>query len=170
MLASATMEQFDHSSFKKYSVHHCVQEALNRYPFSVSERHKVTISTLEDFTFYGSDTLLIYVLFNLLKNALYALKAKGEGNIDISTYCSPSFFTLRITDTGTGIAEDVRPYIFEAFFTTKKGNGTGIGLAFCKRVLNSFNGNIRCESEVGRYTTFILEFPHQSFVATYKGN
>jgi signal transduction histidine kinase len=51
------------------------------------------------------------------------------------------------------------PKVFDPFFTTKKSGGSGIGLAFCHRVMTSFGGFIRCESVSGKFTTFTLEFP-----------
>lgn len=167
MLASAQTEQLDSSTFKYHSVKYCIDEALRRSPLKAQEKEKVTLVVKHDFQFFGSDTLLILVLINLLKNALYALKTKAHGHISITTQISSSFFILQVTDTGAGIPKDVLPHIFEAFFTTKQTNGTGIGLTFCKRVLKSFHGNIRCDSVLDEYTTFSLEFPKQWPVAQY---
>jgi two-component system CAI-1 autoinducer sensor kinase/phosphatase CqsS len=112
----------------------------------------------EDFQFHGSSTLLIMIFFNLFKNALYSIRLAGKGNIKISTILTPKFNNLCFTDTGTGIENDALPQVFDPFFTTKESGG-GIGLAFCRRVMISFGGNIRCESIPGKFTTFTLEFP-----------
>jgi len=50
------------------------------------------------------------------------------------------------------------PKIFTHFSTTRKG-GSGMGLAFCKMVMQEYGGDITCESELGKYTRFILTFP-----------
>ena len=55
--------------------------------------------------------------------------------------------------------EEIVPMIFDGFFTTRN-NGTGAGLAFCKRTMQSFDGDIRVSSEIGKFTRFTLEFPH----------
>jgi len=68
---------------------------------------------------------------------------------------------VRVTDTGTGIPEAVRPKIFEPFFTTKDvGKGTGQGLAMIYgSIVRRHGGTANFETEVGRGTTFILRLP-----------
>jgi signal transduction histidine kinase len=67
---------------------------------------------------------------------------------------------LCVTDTGSGIPQQALPHIFAPFFSTKRtSGGAGMGLTFCKRVMEAFGGSIRCESAEGEYTTFALEFP-----------
>ncbi|MEK6654789.1 MAG: ATP-binding protein, partial [Thermodesulfobacteriota bacterium] len=63
-------------------------------------------------------------------------------------------------DTGTGIPEEIRDRIFDAFFTTKqKVKGVGLGLSVCYGIIKDHGGEIRVESEVGRGTTFIISLP-----------
>jgi two-component system CAI-1 autoinducer sensor kinase/phosphatase CqsS len=159
MLASLKMDKIDTSTFTFHSVEACVAESVDRYTFEAGERDRVSIGELMDFQFFGSETLLTMVLFNLFKNALYAIKSAGKGEIKISTILAPTFNTLCFTDTGTGVSRDALPKVFDPFFTTKKSGGSGIGLAFCHRVMTSFGGCIRCESVPGKFTTFTLEFP-----------
>lgn len=159
ILASARMEEIDSGTFAAHSIRHCVSEALEGYPFVFGEKDKVNITGLGDFRFHGSETLVVYVIFNLLRNSLYAIKAAGRGDITISTSSASGWNALVITDTGTGIPAVALPRIFDTFFTTKKGGGAGLGLAFCKRVMASFGGRIHCDSTEGRFTTFTLEFP-----------
>lgn len=159
MLASARMEQIDTSTFGVHWASPCVAEALETYPFAKGERDRVSVSVSGDFQFHGCNSLFIYVIFNLLKNSLYALKAAGKGEIHIAIGANSNRNALTFTDTGTGIPAATVPRIFDAFFTTKKSAGAGIGLAFCRRVVRSFGGQMRCDSVEGRYTTFTLEFP-----------
>lgn len=158
-LAAAKMERIDVSAFKPYSVKACVIEAIESYPFLLDDRQKVDMSGLKDFTFYGSDNLLVFVIFNLIKNSLYAMKAANKGTITITTKVGTKFNWLVFTDTGSGIPPDVLPRIFDTFFTANKTVGTGIGLAFCKNVIQATGGTMRCDSELGKYATFTLEFP-----------
>lgn len=161
MLASIKMDQIDKTSFAQHNLGHCLNEAIERYTYDRQDRERIVVNVTEDqeFRFYGSDTLLILVLFNLLKNALYAIKVAGKGEIQIWTVRGPSINRLYFRDTGTGIAGDALPNIFDGFFTTKQSGGTGVGLTFCHRVMASFGGRIRCDSIAGQYTTFTLEFP-----------
>ncbi|AMP00086.1 his Kinase A domain protein [Collimonas arenae] len=159
MLASIKMDQIDKSNFTQHEIHDCLAEAIDRYTFDHEDRERIVVNVAEEFRFYGSDTLLILVLFNLLKNALYAIKAAKKGDIYISTESGTTFNRLHFTDTGAGIPQEALPNIFDGFFTTKNSGGTGVGLTFCHRVMVSFGGRIRCDSVAGQYTTFTLEFP-----------
>ena len=58
---------------------------------------------------------MIFVIFNLLKNALYAIHANGRGQIEIDAHRSNGYCVVRFSDTGPGIAPDVLPQIFDAF-------------------------------------------------------
>jgi len=65
-----------------------------------------------------------------------------------------------VEDTGTGILPQNLKRIFERFYTTtESGHGSGIGLSFCKMVMDGLGGSITCESEFGVYTRFTLLFP-----------
>ena len=101
-----------------------------------------------------------HILFNLLKNASYFIKKAGEGNIKIWTGTQGPTIELHFKDTGTGIEPQVLKHIFTPFYITQD-NGTGVGLSFCKNVIQSFNGDIVCRSEVSRYTEFVLTFPKE---------
>lgn len=166
MLASARMEQIDTSTFRNHLASECVAEALETYPFAKGERERVRVRVQSDFEFYGSSALFVFVLFNLLKNSLYALKAAGKGEITITLTAGSSDHALTFVDTGTGISAVTLPKIFDTYFTTKKSAGAGIGLAFCSRVVASFGGKMRCESSEGQHTTFTLEFPARLPAAT----
>jgi signal transduction histidine kinase len=133
----------------------------NLNPFRAGERELVSFADARDFEFRGSNELMIYVLFNLLKNALWSIKSSMRGEVLISTSTSHRHNLLHFTDTAAGIDEDDLPYIFEPFFSTKgRTGGIGVGLTFCQNVLQAFGGDITCRSEKGKYTTFVLKFPH----------
>jgi two-component system CAI-1 autoinducer sensor kinase/phosphatase CqsS len=105
--------------------------------------------------------LLVHVLFNLLKNALYHVAEAGKGEIFVWT--EPNAVgenRLYFMDTGTGIHPSVLPRIFDRFYSSmSRGRGSGIGLSFCRMVMDGFGGSIECESVHGEFTRFILSFP-----------
>ena len=94
----------------------------------------------------GDADQLAQVLANLIVNAEQAMKGMGpEGRLTISTRLSRSGkdVVIDVIDNGPGIPKKIRARIFEPFFTTKTvGDGTGIGLAFCHRVVESHHGQI----------------------------
>jgi two-component system CAI-1 autoinducer sensor kinase/phosphatase CqsS len=150
------------SEFRVHSMRECVQRAIDRYPFSSeSERSLVEVAPGPDFRFRGSDVLLMHVLFNLMKNALYHIAHAGKGEIFIwlepNTVAENRLFFM---DTGQGIHPALLPRIFDRFFTSMEtGRGSGIGLSFCRMVMEGFDGHIACESVHGEFTRFILSFP-----------
>jgi two-component system CAI-1 autoinducer sensor kinase/phosphatase CqsS len=162
LLASARVGALERDSFAMHSARQVVDEALACYPFTERERERVSVAVHEDFRFYGSDTLLVYVLYNLLKNALHAVKSHGRGGVLVECFREGEENLLVVSDTGNGIAADVLPHVFEPFYTTRKSaGGTGMGLAFCHKVVTAFGGTIVCESEVGAFTRFTIGFPHE---------
>lgn len=101
---------------------------------------------------------LSQVWTNLIDNAA---DASPLGNrIELATFTKPGWLAVAITDHGAGIPADVRPHIFEAFFTTKpQGVGTGLGLEIVHRIVTqACGGMIEVESEPGR-TCFTVWLP-----------
>ncbi|MES2317190.1 MAG: ATP-binding protein [Pseudomonadota bacterium] len=159
VLASARPEGLSKSSFARHSAVRCIEEALASYPFDSAARNKVVLLKQGDFSFHGSDTLMIYVLYNLIKNALAAVEGVDEGRIEIALLAGRASNMLTISDTGHGIPEHVLPHVFDPFYTTKSTRGTGMGLAFCRRVITAFGGTINCRSREGAFTMMAMEFP-----------
>lgn len=151
-------EDFRDAAIETCSIKKCVEEALTEYPFGGEDRSMVSVQINADFEFKGNPLLIKHVFFNLLKNSVYYVKAANKGNITLRADIIKGINTLSFKDTGTGIAPDFLPYIFDKFYSNTK-YGTGIGLAFCKSVMKSLGGDIRCTSHYGEYTEFILTFP-----------
>lgn len=141
-----------------------VQNALRDYPYrSTRERESVTLLVHADFRFRGSQALFSQVIDNLVKNALRSLAAAttaskpGDLLIEIGTVRERGRIVL--TDQGVGIGAELQQRIFEPFFSTDRGTGHGLGLAFCKRVIHSAHGSIRVKSEPARGAIFTIELP-----------
>lgn len=161
LLVNLNDQRMDSAHFAVCSVRECVEEAIEQYPFRRFEREKVHVKIDKEFQFLGVSSLLVYVIFNLLKNALYSLESAGKGVIHIDLERGEHRNYLIFEDTGLGIEDEVLPLIFDGFFTTRS-NGTGAGLAFSKRTLRSFDGDIHVSSKIGQFTRFTLEFPRIS--------
>ncbi len=107
------------------------------------------------------------VILNLTINAAHAIAdvvkepPGGKGRITIRTRRDGDHVEIRVSDTGTGIPEAIRPKIFEPFFTTKDvGRGTGQGLAIVYgSIVKKHNGSVTFETETGKGTTFIVRLP-----------
>ena len=101
------------------------------------------------------------VFLNLLVNASQAIT--GKGVISVKTHLSGGRVLVEISDTGSGISEEVRSRIFEPFFTTKDADtGTGLGLSISADIIKKHSGTIEVQSQVGRGTTFTISLPVSS--------
>lgn len=134
----------------------CAQE---RYSFTNStERDMIALTLRSDFQFHGQPELCSMILINLMRNAITAVQRAGKGRVRILIDGARARPRLLFIDTGCGIAPRSLPNIFRRFYSAPEGNGAGIGLAFCKDVLDAWGAQIRCVSRLNRYTVFVLEF------------
>ena len=104
----------------------------------------------------GDQFALGRVFRNLIVNAIQA--TPRDGSVTVITALEGDRALVTVRDTGSGIPADRLQRIFEDFVTTKR-NGLGLGLAISRKIVEGLGGRIRVSSEVGRGTTFELEFP-----------
>jgi signal transduction histidine kinase len=112
--------------------------------------------TSESLFIQGDVFALGRVYRNLIINAIQAT-APG-GLIAVTTSRTPRGVQVRFYDTGCGIPPDRLQAIFDDFVTTKR-RGLGLGLAISKKIVEQLGGSVTVASEVGKGTTFVLEFP-----------
>ena len=115
-------------------------------------------------TIWANKNKLIHVLVNLLQNSLDALKSKTFENekptIWIEGRLEPGTSVLAVRDNGTGIDHEHLDKIFDPFYTTKDvGEGMGLGLAICYRIVQDCEGRVSVRTEPGKFCEFKLEFP-----------
>ena len=99
------------------------------------------------------------VIINLLTNAFEALKGvRGIRKIKISTFASESGYTVVVEDSGPGVQENLREWIFVPLNTTKQEDGVGLGLTIVKDIVENYSGKINVDiSEIlggARFTAF----------------
>jgi two-component system CAI-1 autoinducer sensor kinase/phosphatase CqsS len=141
-----------------------VREAVNTYPYrSTRERESVVVRIHRDFLFEGSHALFLQVVDNLVKNAFRSLAAaktaSQPGDLLIEVGAQGNRGRILVADRGIGMTADLRARIFEPFFSSDRGTGHGLGLAFCQRVVHSANGSIRVESQLMHGASFAIELP-----------
>jgi two-component system NtrC family sensor kinase len=101
------------------------------------------------------------VILNLIMNARTAMQRGGT--LTIGTSAVDGKVRITVSDTGSGIPEEIRDRIFEAFFTTKSDvKGVGLGLSVCFGIIRQHNGEISVESEIDVGTTFVITLPIES--------
>jgi signal transduction histidine kinase len=112
---------------------------------------------LSDDPVQGDRDKLNQVWVNLMNNALQSMEY--QGTLQIETRREGDEVIVSFTDSGPGIPEAIKPSIFTPFFTTKlPGEGTGLGLDICKRVVEKHGGSIGFDSRPG-CTTFWVRLP-----------
>src|SRR6202790_4449267 len=104
----------------------------------------------------GDADLLKQTLLNLVTNALEVMK--NGGHLRLKVERAGDSVVAEVADDGPGIPPEVRDKVFQLYFTTKE-RGSGIGLALTYRAVQLHNGTVDFTSEVGRGTTFRLQFP-----------
>ena len=97
------------------------------------------------------------VLINLFLNAIEAMP-KG-GTLTISTTLKGNNIVIEITDTGTGIPDELKKRIFDPFFTTKGPQSSGLGLSVTYGIIMQAGGEIQVKSQPGQGTTFTISLP-----------
>ena len=156
--ASAVSEQLE--ADEQVSMQEVVASVIKRYPFTAqAQRDAVSVEVRADFTFAGKHELSVVILLNLLRNALKALHRAGRGRIRIIIDGAHEMPRLLFIDTGCGIAAARIPLIFKRFYSYPANSGSGIGLALCKEIIDTWKASIRCISREWAYTIFVLEFP-----------
>ncbi|NKB46393.1 MAG: GHKL domain-containing protein [Legionellales bacterium] len=163
-LKNMVTEKVDSSNFQYYSIQDCVDQAIEHFPFEYpQQRQLIHCDIQKDFQFCGEMTLTKHVIWNLMANALYFIKEVDKGQINISTVINDQHNILRFCDTARGMTSDEAKQVFERYYTNRTdGNGSGVGLSFCKLVMTAYGGSIVCNAELGEFTEFLLYFPKPS--------
>ncbi|QQK76670.1 HAMP domain-containing histidine kinase [Salicibibacter cibarius] len=144
-----------------------IEDVINRTKTKVAaEAKQKNISLSEDIEenlpLIAADSFRLEQIFtNLLQNAV---NYSENGHVWIEVSLKNEDIEVKITDTGSGIATEDLPYIFERFYRGEKSRardfgGTGLGLAIAKQLTELQYGSIQVESEPGKGTAFVLRFP-----------
>lgn len=155
---------------RKYELKEYIEEVMSSlHPkFKMGQGQKpvqVRVLCPELIELDGYPGAMAQVLTNLTMNSLsHAFKETEQGEIEITTELHNEMVTLRYSDNGCGIPAVYLGKIFDPFFTTNRDKGgTGLGLNIVYNIVNKqFGGTIIVNSEVGKGTCFILQFPRNT--------
>lgn len=155
--------RLDETSIKRADLHENINSTLIILNSQVKGRIEIVKNYAENIPLIECNIGQInQVVMNIISNAIQA--TEDEGTITITTELlqeqNVPFVRLSLSDTGSGMPEEVKKHIFEPFFTTKEiGKGTGLGLAISYSVIEKHKGKIEVESVLGQGTTFIITLP-----------
>lgn len=116
----------------------------------------INCSELDEIYIDGDYNKLKQVFINIFKNCYEAINDNGIINIDTSI--EDKMYIIKIKDNGMGMSSETLNKIGEIFYTTKR-NGTGIGVALSKQIINAHNGKLEYTSQLGVGTTAIVKIP-----------
>ncbi|MFA0402159.1 response regulator [Vibrio sp. 10N.222.52.C12] len=159
LLTSIDENRVSRSTFKKHSAQAVVEDAIDSFNYKRSaDKSAISLDVQSNFEFLGSDTLLKYVMYNLFKNAFHH-RSPEDFHIHVTMFSDEVTNQIMVTDNGSGISSDIIRRIFQDFYTTGQSGNYGLGLPFCQKVMRSFGGEIKCQSEVDQWTQFTMIFP-----------
>ena len=151
---------------EEVNVQECVASALRFLSQEWKTKVEVKTDLPDTLVLWADKNKFIQVLINLLQNSLDALKMKtfttDKPTIVVSGRVQGGATILSVRDNGVGIAPEIMGKIFDPFFTTKDvGEGMGLGLSICYRIVQDYGGKILVNSEPGLSCEFTLDFPAQ---------
>ncbi|HKZ94715.1 MAG TPA: PAS domain S-box protein [Candidatus Bathyarchaeia archaeon] len=143
-------------TLKKTDINTIVKEALTQVRASGNVELRTELSLLPEIEV--DEDQMKRVFLNFITNGMQAME--NGGKLTIATKKTADFIEVSFRDTGIGIPKENMDKIFKPLFTTK-AKGMGMGLAICKKFVESHAGSIDVESQVGKGTTFTVKLPVQ---------
>ena len=146
--------------FSQISLNKVIEESLQIFDPILKKKNITLVKDfkIKDSLILGDAYNIDQVLTNLFNNAIDSLGDNGELKITLEKN-TENKIRIKVTDNGEGIDSKNLDQIFSPFFTTKeKDKGTGLGLYIVKNICKNHNADIKCESEKGKGTTFIITF------------
>jgi len=154
--------------FAPLNISEIIHDTLRLLKHMIKPGHNIQLNLTPDLPPLMGDKYRLRQLFtNLLLNAFQAMPTGGSLQINTTLLSASTAFRIetpciciQIKDSGRGIEKENLKSIFDPFFTTKAmGQGTGLGLAVCLRIVKDHAGRIEVESEVNRGATFTIHLP-----------
>jgi two-component system sensor histidine kinase PhcS len=141
-----------------------VSSALRFLSNEWKDRVEIQQSIPEHQAIWANKNKLIHVVVNLLQNSLDAIKHKNYADekptVRIEGRVEENRSLLSVRDNASGIDAKHLDKIFDPFYTTKDvGEGMGLGLSICYRIVQEYDGRISVKTEPGKFSEFTLEFP-----------
>jgi len=166
VLSLRTFSRLDEAEMKPVNLHDGLESTLlllqHRFQSNGQNQEIAIVKQYGDLpTIQCHPAQINQVFMNILGNAIDAVQNSENPTITITTELVAEMAVIKIADNGIGIPETLLSRIFDPFFTTKEpGKGTGLGLSTSYQiVVETHRGQLRCFSETGQGTTFVIEIP-----------
>lgn len=162
VLDMLTISKKREPEFTTCNPHDIVTEVIEIFEEKAKEKNvKIESKFDKDISLVRIDRKNIFrCLVNLISNALDAsMEKKGIIRIETFKKREKPFFGFCVIDNGCGISEEDKKKLFHEFFSTKGSQGTGLGLSVTHAIVSEHGGNIKCDSQLGKGTSFTIELP-----------
>ncbi len=155
-----TFSRLDDSEFKLVNITEYIDSTLVILESKMKGRIELKKKYMELPPVECNPSKINQVLLNIVSNAIQAIEDEGFVKITASYNIGLQQVTIKVEDSGKGIPKSIESEIFNPFFTTKDvGEGTGLGLAMCKGIIEEHHGRLFFRSLPGVGTTFFIELP-----------
>jgi two-component system sensor histidine kinase PhcS len=140
------------------NLHEITRKALRLLNKEIHDRNVALVDEVpEGLIAQGDENHLIQIVLNLVQNSLDALQCRAEAQILIKAFEQDSRVLLIVRDNGSGIPQANLAKIFDPFFTTKPvGQGMGLGLSLCYRMIQGMGGEVSVDTAEGSHTQFAI--------------
>ena len=135
-----------------------ILELLN--PLFKNKKATITINEIDEMYILGDYNKLKQVLINILKNTLEATKEEELLKVEIILKQTKNKIIIKVIDNGIGMNKETLSRVSEVFFTTKS-NGTGLGIAYSKEVIELHKGSLKIKSEINKGTEITITLPKE---------
>ena len=159
LISKLDNQNFSHSK-QTYRLDEQIREAILTHEMLWTHKNISFDIDLPEINYTGEENLLLQVWLNLIGNAVKF--TPDNGMITVSLTELDDCVVITISDNGIGMDENTVKHIFEKFYqgdSSHKGEGNGLGLALCKKIINRAGGSIRVESSLGHGSTFTISLP-----------
>ncbi|VAX33437.1 Phosphate regulon sensor protein PhoR (SphS) [hydrothermal vent metagenome] len=142
----------------KVDINRLLKDVIDLISLNLKDSEINIVDDFSDIPQISADaSQLKQVFLNLINNAVQSMP--NGGTLSIRTAKIDNSVMIEVSDTGTGIPDNVAQKIFEPFFTTKKDRGTGLGLPISYRIIKKHGGKIEVKKGVDKGTTFRVILP-----------
>lgn len=148
----------EHRGLRPIDLHETAQKALRLLAKEIGDRGVSLVNEIPPgIQAEGDENYLIQILLNFVQNASDALEGRPSPTILLKAVDSGETVDLIVRDNGTGIPQENLTKIFDPFFTTKQvGQGMGLGLSICFRLIQQMGGEVKIDTEANSHTQFTL--------------